>query len=163
MGVPDGEVEDDHVFEDVDDVGRVGADPEADWTSGPTRVCGGCPSGLCRHSAILTHAVFESPAAGSGVRDGRHASRTSTGSGGGEPTSSGGGHPSLMRVRTSVTPNNLREGMVRRGVLATCVAVASLLVGAAPAFAVSKNVDHVKTLPESRWATAINFLDYGRQ
>ena len=32
-----------------------------------------------------------------------------------------------------------------------------------PAFAVSKNVDHVKTLPEGKWATAINFLDYGGQ
>src|SRR3954471_21636269 len=32
-----------------------------------------------------------------------------------------------------------------------------------PAFAVSKNVEHVKTLPEAKWATAINFLDYGSQ
>jgi len=32
-----------------------------------------------------------------------------------------------------------------------------------PAFAASKNVDHVKTLPEGKWATAINFLDYGGQ
>src|SRR4051794_22101516 len=32
-----------------------------------------------------------------------------------------------------------------------------------PAFAVSKNVQLVKTLPEGRWATAINFLSYGRQ
>ena len=32
-----------------------------------------------------------------------------------------------------------------------------------PAFAVSKNVEHVKTLPEGKWATAINFLKYGGQ
>src|SRR3954467_8965409 len=32
-----------------------------------------------------------------------------------------------------------------------------------PAFAVSKNVQLVKTLPEGKWATAINFLNYGRQ
>ena len=32
-----------------------------------------------------------------------------------------------------------------------------------PAFAVSKNVEHVKTLPEGKWATAINFLNYGGQ
>jgi hypothetical protein len=31
-----------------------------------------------------------------------------------------------------------------------------------PAFAVSKNVRHVKTLPEGKWATAINFLTYGK-
>ena len=39
----------------------------------------------------------------------------------------------------------------------------SLLVMTSPAFAVSKNVDHVKTLPEGKWATAINFLNYGGQ
>jgi hypothetical protein len=50
---------------------------------------------------------------------------------------------------------------LRRGVLATCVAAATLLATTSPAFAVSKNVEHVKTLPEGKWATAINFLDYG--
>ena len=40
---------------------------------------------------------------------------------------------------------------------------ASLLAMTSPAFAVSKNVEHVKTLPEGKWATAINFLDYGGQ
>ena len=43
----------------------------------------------------------------------------------------------------------------------TCVAAVALLATASPAFAVSKNVAHVKTLPEGKWATAINFLDYG--
>jgi hypothetical protein len=52
---------------------------------------------------------------------------------------------------------------LRRGVLATCAAAAALLAIASPAFAVSKNVAHVKTLPEAKWATAINFLDYGDQ
>jgi hypothetical protein len=32
-----------------------------------------------------------------------------------------------------------------------------------PAFAVSKNVEHVKTLPDGKWATAINFLSYGKK
>ena len=50
---------------------------------------------------------------------------------------------------------------MRRGALGICVAVAALLAMASPAFAVSKNVEHVKTLPEAKWATAINFLDYG--
>jgi hypothetical protein len=50
---------------------------------------------------------------------------------------------------------------LRRGVLATCVAAVTLLAMTSPAFAVSKNVEHVKTLPEGKWATAINFLDYG--
>jgi hypothetical protein len=54
-------------------------------------------------------------------------------------------------------------GIVRRGVLAICGAVALLLAMTSSAFAVSKNVDHVKTLPEAKWATAINFLDYGGQ
>ena len=49
---------------------------------------------------------------------------------------------------------------MRRGVLAICGAAALLLAGASPALAVSKNVEHVKTLPEARWATAINFLHY---
>src|SRR5215210_3052377 len=34
------------------------------------------------------------------------------------------------------------------------------LAFAAPASAVSKNFEHLKTLPEARWATAINFLTY---
>jgi hypothetical protein len=51
---------------------------------------------------------------------------------------------------------------LRRGVLATCGALASLLACAAPAFGASKNVNLVKTLPEGKWATAINFLNYGR-
>jgi hypothetical protein len=37
----------------------------------------------------------------------------------------------------------------------------TLLAMTSPAFAVSKNVEHVKTLPEGKWATAINFLGYG--
>src|SRR5919202_1029151 len=49
---------------------------------------------------------------------------------------------------------------LRRGVFAICGAVASLLAAATPAMAVSKNVDLVKTLPEGKWATAINFLNY---
>jgi hypothetical protein len=52
---------------------------------------------------------------------------------------------------------------LRRGALATCGAVASLLAVASPAFAASKNVERVKTLPEGKWATAINFLNYGTQ
>ena len=52
---------------------------------------------------------------------------------------------------------------MRRGVLGICVAVAALLAMASPALAVSKNVEHVKTLPGAKWATAINFLDYGGQ
>jgi hypothetical protein len=52
---------------------------------------------------------------------------------------------------------------LKRGVLATCVAAATLLATTSPAFAVSKNVEHVKTLPEGKWATAINFLEYGGQ
>src|SRR5215218_4189132 len=34
------------------------------------------------------------------------------------------------------------------------------LAFAAPASAVSKNVEHLKTLPEAKWATAINFQTY---
>ena len=53
---------------------------------------------------------------------------------------------------------------MRRGVFATCGAVvASLCAFTSPAFAVSKNVERVKTLPGGKWATAINFLDYGKQ
>ena len=52
---------------------------------------------------------------------------------------------------------------MRRGALATCGAVASLLAVTSPAFAASKNVERVKTLPEGKWATAINFLNYGKQ
>jgi len=59
--------------------------------------------------------------------------------------------------------NERWEASLRRGVFATCGAIASLLVMTSPAFAVSKNVDHVKTLPEGKWATAINFLSYGGQ
>ena len=47
--------------------------------------------------------------------------------------------------------------------MATCGAAALLLAMTSPAFAVSKNVEHVKTLPEGKWATAINFLNYGGQ
>jgi hypothetical protein len=54
-------------------------------------------------------------------------------------------------------------GIVRRGVLALCGAAALLLAMTSPAFAVSKNVQLVKTLPEGRWATAINFLNYRGQ
>jgi hypothetical protein len=50
---------------------------------------------------------------------------------------------------------------LRRGALAICCAAALLLALASPAFAVSKNVRHVNTLPEGKWATAINFLTYG--
>ena len=49
---------------------------------------------------------------------------------------------------------------MRRGALAICCAAALLLAMTSPAFAVSKNVQHVKTLPEGKWATAINFLTY---
>ena len=52
---------------------------------------------------------------------------------------------------------------MRKGVLATAGALALLLAMTSPAFAVSKNVKHVKTLPEGKWATAINFLDYGKK
>ena len=52
---------------------------------------------------------------------------------------------------------------MRRGALAICCAAALLLALTPPAFAVSKNVEHVKTLPEGKWATAINFLEYGGQ
>jgi hypothetical protein len=52
---------------------------------------------------------------------------------------------------------------LRRGALAICGAAALLLASTAPAFAVSKNVDHIRTLPEGKWATAINFLDYGKK
>ena len=49
---------------------------------------------------------------------------------------------------------------MRRGAFAICCAAALLLATTSPAFAVSKNVQHVKTLPEGKWATAINFLNY---
>ena len=52
---------------------------------------------------------------------------------------------------------------MRRGALAICCAAALLLALTPPAFAVSKNVQRVNTLPEGKWATAINFLDYGDQ
>jgi len=41
--VLDGEVEDDHIDEDVDHVGRAGAEPSAEWTSCWKWFCGGCP------------------------------------------------------------------------------------------------------------------------
>ena len=47
--------------------------------------------------------------------------------------------------------------------MATAVAARRCCAMSSPAFAVSKNVAHVKTLPEAKWATAINFLDYGGQ
>jgi hypothetical protein len=40
-------------------------------------------------------------------------------------------------------------GIVRRGVLAICGAAALLLAATSPAFAVSKNVEHVKALAAS--------------
>src|SRR4051794_6775647 len=43
--------------------------------------------------------------------------------------------------------------------LLLCV-LGAWLAFAAPAGAVSKNVEHLKTLPEAKWATAINFLQY---
>jgi hypothetical protein len=49
---------------------------------------------------------------------------------------------------------------LRRGALAICCAAALLLAMTSQAFAVSKNVQHVKTLPEGKWSTAINFLNY---
>ena len=57
----DGEVEDDHVDEEVDDVGRAGTDPSAEWTSWGTRFCGGCQPAICRHGTILTHLALEPP------------------------------------------------------------------------------------------------------
>jgi hypothetical protein len=53
------------------------------------------------------------------------------------------------------------EASLRRGVFAICGAAALLLAMTSPAFAVSKNVERVKTLPGGKWATAINFLNYG--
>ena len=44
--------------------------------------------------------------------------------------------------------------------LLLCV-LGAWLAFAAPASAVSKNVEHLTTLPEAKWATAINFLQYG--
>jgi hypothetical protein len=52
---------------------------------------------------------------------------------------------------------------LKRGVLASLGAVALLLAVTSPALAVSKNVELVKTLPEGKWATAINFLNYRGQ
>ena len=52
---------------------------------------------------------------------------------------------------------------MRRGALLGGAVAAALLAMSSPAFAVSKNVVHVKTLPEAKWATAINFLKYGGQ
>jgi hypothetical protein len=52
---------------------------------------------------------------------------------------------------------------LRRGAFLGGAVAAALLAMSSPAFAVSKNVAHVKTLPEAKWATAINFLNYGGQ
>jgi len=52
--VLDGQVEDDHVDEQVDDVGPPDPDRPADWTSWRTRLGGDRPSRLRCHSAILT-------------------------------------------------------------------------------------------------------------
>ena len=52
---------------------------------------------------------------------------------------------------------------MRKGVLGVCGVAALLLASTSPAFAVSKNVEHVNTLPEGKWATAINFLPYGKK
>ena len=52
---------------------------------------------------------------------------------------------------------------MKRGALASLGAVALSLAIASPAFAASKNVQLVKTLPEGKWATAINFLNYRGQ
>jgi hypothetical protein len=52
---------------------------------------------------------------------------------------------------------------LKRGALAGLSAVALSLAIASPAFAASKNVQLVKTLPEGKWATAINFLNYRGQ
>ncbi len=49
---------------------------------------------------------------------------------------------------------------MRKGAFAICCAAALLLAMTSQAFAVSKNVQHVKTLPEGKWSTAINFLNY---
>ena len=68
-----------------------------------------------------------------------------------------------MGVGCEPDANDQWEASLRKGIFATCGALASLLVMTSPAFAVSKNVEHVKTLPEGKWATAINFLDYGGQ
>ena len=54
-------------------------------------------------------------------------------------------------------------GIVEERVVLGGAVAAALLAMSSPTFAVSKNVEHVKTLPEAKWATAINFLNYGGQ
>src|SRR3954447_26824007 len=63
------------------------------------------------------------------------------------------------RGKGSPTESPDRRGTMRGKYLLLCV-LGAWLAFAAPAGAVSKNVEHLKTLPEAKWATAINFLQY---
>src|SRR3954451_19876877 len=57
------------------------------------------------------------------------------------------------------TPRFREEAPVRwRGLALSALGAA--LVFAAPAAGQGKNVELVKTIPEGKWATAINFLEY---
>ena len=52
---------------------------------------------------------------------------------------------------------------MKRGAFAICVAAATLLAMTSPASRFRRTSSTSRHLPEGKWATAINFLEYGGQ